>query len=61
MRKDQINKVFEWLEENMNKHDFYYFKMQDVNQITAYWKIDNKPFAQFYVKPILKIIEESNK
>lgn len=61
MNKKIINKVFEWLEENMNQNNFYYFKMKDVNQITAYWKTDNKPFAQFYIKPILKIIEENDK
>ena len=61
MNKEEINKVFEWLEKNANKDDFFYFRIQNVNQITAYWKKDNKPFAQFYVKPILKLIEESDK
>lgn len=59
MNKDELNKVFDWLEENMNRQGFYYFKMKDDNQITAYWKVDNKPFAQFYIKPILKLIEEN--
>ena len=58
MNKEELNKVFDWLEENMNRQGFYYFKMQDGNQITAYWKIDNRPFAQFYVKPILKLIKD---
>lgn len=58
MSKEEINKVFNWLEENMNKQCFYYFKMTDRNQITAYWEVDNKPFAQFYINQILKLIEE---
>lgn len=58
MNKEELNKVFDWLEENINKQGFYYFRMSEVNQITAYWRIDKKPFAQFYIKPILKLIKE---
>ena len=61
MTKKEIESVFDWLEKNINKHGFYFFKLVDCNQITAYWLIDKKPFAQFYIKPILKIIEEENK
>lgn len=60
MNKEELNKVFEWLEENINNHNFYYFKMQDANHINAYWKVDNALFAQFYTKPILKLIKESD-
>lgn len=59
MNRDELNKIFNWLEKNMNKQNFYYFKMNEANQITAYWKVDNKPFAQFYIKPILKLIKEN--
>ena len=60
MNKEELNMVFEWLEKNVNKQGFYYFKMCDCNQITAYWKVDDKPFAQFYVKPILKLLKGSD-
>ena len=58
MTKEEIEKVFDWLEENMNKECLFDLKMVDSNQITAYWKVDNKPFAQFYINSILKIIKE---
>lgn len=59
MNKKELNKVFEWLEENINYHCWYDFKLVDRNQITAYWRDTKKPFAQFYIKPILEIVKGS--
>ena len=36
MTKKEIESVFDWLEKNINKHGFYFFKLVDCNQITAY-------------------------
>lgn len=57
MNREEINMIFDWLEENVNKQNWYYFKLTDGNQITAYWKESDKTFAQFYVKSILKCVE----
>lgn len=58
--KDLI-KVFDFLEEECNKYDLLEFKLTDRNQITAYFKKDNKPYAVFYIKRVLQCIEENNK
>lgn len=55
MTKGEVNQVFDWLEENMNKLGILYFKI-DSNNITAYLKTTRKSFAQFYPKQILKVI-----
>ena len=57
MTKEELLKVFEWLENNMNKDKLLYFKLLDNNQIGAYFKIDNKHFADFYINVILSVIK----
>ena len=57
MNREEINMIFDWLEENVNKQNWYYFKLTDGNQITAYWKESDKIFAQFYTNRILELIE----
>ena len=57
MNREEINSIFDWLEENINKQNWYYFKLTDRNQITAYWKENDKTFAQFYTNRILELIE----
>lgn len=62
MSKEELFKVFDWLEKNVNKSKLFYFKYEDKNSICAYFKDNNKIFAQFYVKQILKILSvEENK
>ncbi len=56
MNKDELLKIFDWLEENANKNKLLYFKLLDNNQIGAYFKTDNHHFADFYIRPILQII-----
>jgi len=56
MTREELNKVFDWLEENMNKNDWLEFKVTADNNITAYIKGNKKTFANFYTKQILKII-----
>ena len=56
MSKEELFKVFDWLEENVNKSKLFYFKYKDKNNICAYFKDNNKIFAQFYVNQILKIL-----
>lgn len=58
MTKEEIIEVFEWLEENANKKKILYFKLLDTNQIGAYFKHNNKHFADFYVNVIRKILKE---
>ena len=57
MTKDELLKIFEWLEENMNKNKLLYFKLTDKNQIGAYFKDNNRHFADFYINIILKLIK----
>ena len=60
MTREEIEQVFEWLEENVNKSKILCFKMSSDSNITAYFKFDTgrhaKAFAQFYPKQILKVI-----
>ena len=56
MTREELNKVFDWLEENMNKNDWLEFKVTADNNITAYIKGNKKTFANFYTKQVLKII-----
>lgn len=37
MNKEEINKVFEYIEDNFNKQQQFDLKMEDRNQITAYF------------------------
>lgn len=60
MKREELNKVFEWLEEHINYNCLFDLKLSDNNQITAYWRNDNKPFAQFYIKQVLRIIKDSD-
>lgn len=57
MNKEMINKVFDWLEKEVNSKGYYEFILEDRNQITAYWKDTYNRFAQFYIKPIVEILE----
>lgn len=56
MTREELNKVFDWLEENMNKTGWLEFKVTADNNITAYIKGNKKTFANFYTKQVLKII-----
>ncbi len=56
MTKEELLEIFDWLEENANQNKLLYFKLLDENQIGGYFKIDNSHFADFYIKPILKIM-----
>lgn len=56
MTREEMNKVFDWLEENMNKDGWLEFKVTADNNITAYIKGRKKTFANFYTKQVLKII-----
>ena len=57
MTREEINKVFDYLEKEMNKHNYFYFLLKD-DLILAYWKSDNTSFATFYPDKILKVIED---
>lgn len=62
MSQEEINKVFNYLEKEMNKHNYFYFLLKG-NEIYAYWKSDKTLFATFYPSKILDVIEyeEENK
>lgn len=60
MNKEELDKVFEWLEEKVNCNCLFDLRLSDKNQITAYWRTDNKPFAQFYINQVLKILKDSD-
>ena len=57
MTKEELFKIFEWLETNMNKDKLLYFKLLDKNQIGAYFEVNNKHFADFYINVILSIVK----
>lgn len=55
-----IDKVIDWLERNVNKTGYLYFKVTAWDTVTAYFNkgyFANKPFAYFEMDKILKIIE----
>ena len=57
MSKEELLKIFDWLEENANQNKLLYFKLLDNNQIGAYFKTDNRHFADFYISSIRKAME----
>lgn len=57
MNKEEIDKIFDFLENEMNKLNEFYFKMDNCGYINAYIKGDNKSFAQFYPQQILKFLK----
>ena len=61
MSQEEIYKVFDYLEKECNKNNYFYFLLKD-NDIYAYWGND-KLFAIFYPDEILNVIkyEEENK
>mgnify|MGYP003289306378 CR=1 FL=1 len=56
MSAKEIEKVFQYIEDNFNKQKQFDLKMEDRNQITAYFKETNKRFCQFYINAIIEII-----
>ncbi|MBQ8473168.1 MAG: hypothetical protein IJ501_06665 [Bacilli bacterium] len=60
MNKEELEKIFDWLEENMNMRNWFDFKLTDRNQISAYWKNTNKIFAVYYVNVIKNILKGGN-
>ena len=58
MTIDELKQVFEFLYRKMNTLDLFYFKMNNEGNISAFWKKDNKIFAEFYTKRILKYLKE---
>lgn len=54
MTKEELEKVLNFLEKEMNKQGLFYFRFTHKNNIMAFFKETKKPFAQFYVKSILK-------
>ena len=57
MTKEEIGKIFDYLEEDFNKNCLFDLKMEDRNQITAYFKGTNKRFCQFYINTIIGILK----
>ena len=59
MSKEELFKIFDYLEEKFNKDKLLYFKYLDNNQIGAYFICNNKHFADFYINVIRKEIEDN--
>lgn len=57
MSAKEIEKVFQYIEYNFNKQKQFDLKMEDRNQITAYFKETNKRFCQFYINAIIELDE----
>lgn len=58
MSIEELEKVFEWLEKNMNKQGIFNLRLTSYNQISAFLKCDDSLFAQFYVRDIFEFIKE---
>lgn len=56
------NKYIEWLENNMNGYDLFYFEESnaDPDKVVCYFKSDNKKFCDFYKSIIDGIISSEN-
>jgi hypothetical protein len=59
MTLEEICEVFMFLKEEINTSNNFYFKMNEGGNISAFWKNDNKLFAEFYTKRILKYLKEN--
>ena len=58
MTREEIMKVFDYLENNLNPYNTLYFKLIDIRYIEAYWKESDGLFATFYVDKILEVIND---
>lgn len=56
MNKEELLKIFDWLEENANQNKKLYFKLEDNTQVGAYFKDSNIHFANFYINAIRKVL-----
>lgn len=56
------NKYIEWLENNMNGYDLFYFKEDpdNDNQILCFFKVDDSKWCTFYKNIIDKILVSEN-
>jgi hypothetical protein len=54
------NKYIEWLENNMNRYELFYFKDIDDDTVKAYFKADGREFCTFYKKILDEILSEEN-
>ena len=59
MTKEELNEIFKWLETTINKDNLFYFKLDVSNQISCYFKSNNKRLAQFYMDRIKKHIDKN--
>lgn len=59
MSIEELEKVFEWLEKNMNKQGMFNLRLTAYNQIGAFFKCDDSLFAQFYVLNLFEFIKEN--
>lgn len=57
MTREELNEIFDWLEENMNKDGLLIFEVMDQCQICARFKERKKVFAVFYIKEVKKLME----
>ena len=57
MTREELNKVFDWLEENVNKTGWLEFRVTATDCITAYIKSNKRLFANFYARQILRVID----
>lgn len=58
MTREEINKMFDFLDKELNFSNMFYFKLNSGGNINAYWKSDDKIFAEIYSLKILKYLKE---
>lgn len=50
--------TIEFLNKEMNKEKLLYFKQINDNEIKAYFKVDDKAFATFYIDKVREVIND---
>lgn len=58
MSIEDLQRVFDYLENKMNPSKLLYFKLTDKDEITAYFKDTSRKFATFYVREIDKFLQD---
>lgn len=59
MSIEELEKVFKWLEKNINHQGIFYFRLTSHNQISTYLKRGDSLFAQFFASRILDFVKEN--
>lgn len=57
MSKEELIEIFNWVEKELNYNKLLYFRLDDNNQISGYFKSNNKRFCQIYINRIKELMK----